>query len=384
MKYRVISADSHVSEPPHLWDKWLPPEYRKYAPKLVKDNEGGDAWQYGEGVPPAALGLIVVKRGRKYSDPDYKWLGVKMDECNQGAFYGEPRVKEQDEDGIDAEVLYAPHRGAVHFMAPGVAEIALAGVRANNDWLYKEYCAVNPQRLVGLALMPNAGIEASVSELERVHAMGAKGVSIMAWPSGGDNLGPEDDPFFATAERLGIPVSIHVQLAGKEGIKAWIASNITDTKKAQPVNPLVMMSTGTIANPPKLIAELIFSGLFDRFPKLQMVFGEINVGWIPAVLENMDDVYARDRYWSKTEIKKKPSDYWRSNLAATFIVDRYGIANRHTLGLETMLWSNDYPHHRCDWLDTQRIIGEHMAGVPAAEREAMLAGNAARIYKLQS
>ena len=47
-----------------------------------------------------------------------------------------------------------------------------------------------------------------------------------------------------------------------------------------------------------------------------------------------------------------------------------------------MLWSTDYPHHRCDWLESQRIIAEHMQGVPAGEAAAMCAGNAARIYGL--
>ena len=117
MTYRAISADSHIVEPPHLWEKWLPPELRKFAPKLVKDHEGGDAWQYGENMAPAPIGLVAVRRGRKYTDPDYKWTGLRIDQVNQGAFYGEPRLAEQDEDGVSAEVIYAPVRAAMHFMS---------------------------------------------------------------------------------------------------------------------------------------------------------------------------------------------------------------------------------------------------------------------------
>jgi len=382
MTYRAISADSHIVEPPHLWEKWLTPELRKFAPKLVKDHEGGDAWQYGENLAPAPIGLVAVRRGRKYTDPDYKWTGLRIDQVNQGAFYGEPRLAEQDEDGVSAEVLYAPVRAAMHFMSPGNDEIALAGVQAYNNWLHQEFCAVAPQRLIGLALIPNIGIEGSLAELRRTKQMGMKGCTIMAWPSGGMNLSRDDDPFWAEAERLGMPVSIHVRLSGKEGLKGAAAVGALAGKGPAPLNPLIGMSTGAVADAPKLLAEMVYSGMFDRFPRLQMVFGEVNVGWVPLVLESMDDHYLRDRIWTKTELERMPSTYWRTNFAATFIIDKFGIRNRDLIGSETILWSTDYPHHRCDWLESQRLIADHMDGVPAAEAAAMCAGNAARIYGL--
>lgn len=381
MQYNVIDADAHIVEPPHLWTKWLAPEFHKYAPKMVKDPEGGDAWQYGEGIAAAPIGLVVVKRGRKYSDPDYKWTGLKMDQVNQGCFYGEPRLKEMDEDGVDAEVLYSPVRAAAHFMAPGNDEVALAGVQAYNNWLHQEFCAPDHKRLIGLGLIPNIGIEGAIKELERVHAMGMKGVTLMAWPSGNDNISPDDEPFWAAAERLGMPVSIHIRLSGKEGVKAMTGALITKTKN--PLHPLVGMSTTAMADSPKLVAELIFQGVFDRYPKLKFGLGETNIGWVPAFLEMMDDHYDRDHHWSNCHLKKRPSEYWKSNFHATYIIDRFGMRNRHAIGVETIMFSTDYPHHRCDWLETQRIIKEHMEGVPEAERKAILAGNAARLYGLK-
>jgi hypothetical protein len=71
------------------------------------------------------------------------------------------------------------------------------------------------------------------------------------------------------------------------------------------------MSTGAVADAPKLLAEMVYSGMFDRFPRLQMVFGEVNVGWVPLVLESMDDHYNRDRIWTRTELARMPSSYWR-------------------------------------------------------------------------
>jgi predicted TIM-barrel fold metal-dependent hydrolase len=98
----------------------------------------------------------------------------------------------------------------------------------------------------------------------------------------------------------------------------------------------------------------------------------------------MDDHYERDAAWTKTNLARKPSDYWRSNWAATFLVDRFGVANRHWIGVENVLWSSDYPHHRTDWPESQKYIKEMMEDVPEAERRLMLAGNAARLFRLET
>ncbi len=83
---RLISADSHVVESPDLWKKWLQPEFLDRAPKLVKDAEGGDAWQYGSAPKPVPLGLVTTYRGRTYEA--FKWEGAKYDKINAGAFDG--------------------------------------------------------------------------------------------------------------------------------------------------------------------------------------------------------------------------------------------------------------------------------------------------------
>src|SRR3989442_1314675 len=71
-------------------------------------------------------------------------------------------------------------------------------------------------RLIGIFQTPNVGIETSVSELRRAKKEGYKGVAISAWPSGGDNLRAEDDPFWQTAAELDMPVSIHLLLAAQQ------------------------------------------------------------------------------------------------------------------------------------------------------------------------
>jgi predicted TIM-barrel fold metal-dependent hydrolase len=284
------------------------------------------------------------------------------------------------EDGVDAEILYGPNRTIMYFAGVG-RELAIAAIRAYNNWMQKEFCAADRKRLFGLAMIPNAGIDAAIAELRRCHALGARGCSIWAWPSGGDLLSPEDDPFWRAAEELSMPINIHVRMPGSKGLAGQFREGSVQGQKIVR-NPLVGMSCSSIEQMPYLVAETIFSGLFDRFPKLQFVGAEVNIGWVPEVLEMMDDHYERDAHWTKTKIRKKPSDYWRSNWAATFLMDHFGVAVRKWVGIENALWSTDYPHHRTDWPDSMPLLKKVMAGVPDDEKQLMLAGNAVRIFNL--
>ena len=117
-------------------------------------------------------------------------------------------------------------------------------------------------------------------------------------------------------------------------------------------------------------------------PNLQIPLIETGVGWIPHLLEQMDDRYWRNRSWGNIPITQPPSYYWYRNLSATYITDRNGIANRHAVGVDNMMWSTDYPHHGNDWPYSRKSINDSMADVPADERYKIVAGNAVRIFGL--
>jgi predicted TIM-barrel fold metal-dependent hydrolase len=133
---------------------------------------------------------------------------------------------------------------------------------------------------------------------------------------------------------------------------------------------------------PNTIGQLIFTGVFERFPDLQIPLIETGVGWIPHLLEQMDDRYWRNRSWGNIPMSEPPSFYWYRNLSATYITDRNGIANRHAVGVDNMMWSTDYPHHGNDWPYSRKSINDSMADVPADERDKIVAGNAVRIFDL--
>ncbi len=381
----MISADSHIVEPPDLWEKWLAAEFRPRAPRLVKDEEGGDAWLYNDGGAPAPLGLVTVTRGR--AREELRWSGARYATINRGNFDGTARVDEMLEDGVVAEVIYPPQRTMRHFMQGTEDEFHLAGICAYNDWLQKDFCARAPERLIGIAQMPGTGVEAAIAEMRRCHAMGARGVVLSAWPSGNQNLSPADDPFWAEAERLGLPVSIHISLAARAKVAPKPKTPVEEKAargEGTGGRQVSVLSGAGLDTMPLLLGEVILTGVHDRFPNLKFVSVEAGTGWVPYFLEQMDDRYERNRHWAKVKLQRaKPSEYVRTNWRLTFVIDRYGVQNRHAVGVEAMMWSTDYPHHGCDWPHSRRVVAEMFRDVPAAERRAIIHDNAAALYGIR-
>lgn len=368
-EYRLIDADCHTLEPPHIWSTWLPKKLQDRAPKLVKDSEGGDAWQFQPGTDPMFIGLVATP-GMRFED--MKWKGYTYDTIRKGCYDGKARLADMDFDGVDAEFIYPSQRTMYFFMGNEDREFHRAGVQAYNDYMAKEFCAADPERLFFLAQMPNLGVDEMIAEMKRCRTMGARGVIISTWPTGNDDLAPADDEFFAAAQDMGMPVSIHINIQRKRNPKLRLEG---------PAAIGTMALAGMLAFPP-ILCELIMSGLFDRFPRLQMVGVETEVGWVPAVLEQLDNFYWRNRTHTGVKIEHLPSEYFHRNFVCTFITDRVGVKNRYEVGIRNMAWSTDYPHHGCDWPYSRKVAGELFEGIPAEERYQICAGNMVRLYNL--
>jgi predicted TIM-barrel fold metal-dependent hydrolase len=384
----LISSDSHIVEPPDLWERWLPKELLGLAPKLVKDEEGGDAWLYNDGAAPAPLGLVTVTRGR--AREDLRWSGARYDTINQGNFEATARVDEMLEDGVVAEVIYSPQRTMRHFMQGTENDLHLGGVRAYNDWLAKEFCAKAPDRLIGIAQMPATGVVDAIAEMRRCKDMGLRGVLVSAWPSGNPNVSEADDPFFAEAQKLGLPVSLHIGLVSRAKVAPKPRTPV-DADKAKAAagtgtggRQVSTLSGAGLDTMPLLLGEIILTGVHDRFPALKFVSVEAGIGWVPYYAEQMDDRYERNRHWAKIKLGKRlPSEYVRSNWMFTFVLDRYGVQNRHAIGIDNVMWSTDYPHHGCDWPHSRATVAKMFEGVPADERRKITFGNVAALYGIR-
>jgi predicted TIM-barrel fold metal-dependent hydrolase len=242
--------------------------------------------------------------------------------------------------------------------------------------------------LIGLAQIPSLGIDNAVDSLRKAKARGAKGVLISNWPAGKGNISHDDDPFWAAAVDEGIPVSIHINIisrkqrsssrkaAAAKGNQLYdMRSEATRAKAIGGMSHVFAMTTGAMT-------DMIFTGVFERFPELQICWIETGVGWIPHFLECLDDRWWRNRVWGDLPLKEPPSSYWFRNNAASFIVDRTGVELRNRVGVDNMMWSSDYPHHGNDWPYSRKTIEEMMGGINEVERALITGGNAARIWDL--
>ena len=358
-RYRLISADSHVNEPPDLWTARVPSALRDRAPRMERFDEG-DGWVI-EGVKdPINFGMNACAG----LPPEEQRGWARFEDLRRGGHDPKARLEEMDADGVDAEVLYPTPRLSQAIIANRDVEYHEAMIRAYNDWL-SEYVEHAPERFGGVAILPNRGVESTLAELERVaDRPGMRGVVIGCWPNGTLALQPEDDAVFARLAERRIPLGIHVSLA----------QSMPASHKAK------LPGYGRFFDAPNRMIELVFAGVFDRVPDLDVVFAEVDFGWVPYVKEQIDNNYRRLDAVSQFGLQMLPSDYIDRHFHYGYMTDTFGVRNRHEVGVERILWSSDYPHISADWPLSWRVIQSSMSGVPRAERRAILAGNAQRLY----
>lgn len=367
-RYDIISADSHVLEPPDLFAARLPSSLRGRAPKMVAWN-GGEAWQI-DGLDPVPL-PITAATGSGYNRPRKQGVDKAVAFGDSLAALHDPaaRVLAQDADSIDAEILY-PSPGlwdAINQLDDD--ELKLACVRAYNDWI-AEFCAHDLRRLIGLAKIPVTGPKDAIGELHRcVDDLGLKGVILDAWPSGNRVAGdPVDDDFWEAIDSFGIPVSLHYSVGGQHR----------------------SIPTGDIApglKPPMADAALplVAAGVFDRFPNVRLVFAHGDAGWANHWLEFMDINYVRHRHLEQYALQNTealPSEYVRRHSWFTFHHDRSAVKNRHKIGHAHLMWASHFPYDDANWPDDRQQAMRVTEELPTEERQGLLASNVARLYRL--
>ncbi len=358
--YQLISADSHVNEPPDLWTSRAPAALKDRVPRMERFEEG-DAWII-EGIPtPMPFGLNAgagLPRHKREA-----WLF--WEEVRAGGYDPAERIREMDEDLVDGEVLFPTPRLFSAVFATPDHELHLAMVRAYNDWL-TEFAAHDPSRLKALPVVPNVGIDHALAEIERVgDRPGIGGVIIGQYPHGGVMPTEEDDPVWHALVERGLTANIHVALSPAMPKASGTPGPLPGAGRHIPIGGQLL--------------ELIFSGTFDRIPDLHVVAAEVDCGWLPYFKEQCDDNFRRFRH--RFDLPHLPSEYFERHISFTFVTDAYGIRNRHLIGVERMMWSTDYPHPSASWPMSAAVANAMMAGVPPVERQMMLADNARRVYR---
>jgi predicted TIM-barrel fold metal-dependent hydrolase len=283
------------------------------------------------------------------------------------------RLKDMDIDQVDAEVLYL-NFGDVDMFYELDDEACSAGFHAFTTAAI-DVASVNPDRLVPVYPIALHDLDFSIKEVNRIAGEGGRAVMLPAYPTD-FSLAPYwdevYDPLFSTLEDLNLAISQHVNVRQGSPIGMW---DPTPTRAVMQSLPPIFMS--------ELLGGWVLTGIFDRHPRLKVVLVEAGLGWIPYYLQRLDTMKERHG-WAKRgmTLPKLPSEYWYSNMGATFEEDAVGMKLLDELGVENVMWATDYPHPDCTWPESQKVIHDHFDTMPAEVMRKIVGGNAARIYNL--
>jgi predicted TIM-barrel fold metal-dependent hydrolase len=178
---------------------------------------------------------------------------------------------------------------------------------------------------------------------------------------------PLYDPFWATAQALRTPISLH-SITGMGVESQWRFDD------------RYMRATVLSHEVERSFSTLIFSGVLDRFPELQIVSAENNCGWLPYYLQRMDRTFERGRHAARFTIRLKPSEYFQRQMHCTYIDDYVGVAMRHFVGVDRMMWSSDYPHQASSWPHSQDVVARDFKDASPTDRFKITRGNVAKLY----
>jgi predicted TIM-barrel fold metal-dependent hydrolase len=365
--YSLISADSHVNEPRDLWTERLAARYQERAPH-VASFERGDGWIFEDVPNPLPLRRATSAGFGVWAGEGGPWM--RWDETRPSSADPNFRLKEQDIDGVDAEVLYPDPVLYGCIVATHDADFQLALVRAYNDWL-SEYCSHAPQRLFGMAQLPCRGVEGAVAELERAMELpGIRGAHVAQYPHGTSRIAPEDDALWGALQERNIPIAVHVSIG--EHRTTGLPLDAPETLPGGEYR---------FGDAPNRIYEFIYTGVLKRFPDLRVVFAETDAGWVPCFKEQTFNRWRRQHPDLRAAVGMEipPSHYW-DRFSYTYITDSFAIRNRHDIGVAQLMWSSDFPHSAGDFPYSWRTIEADFGGIPHEERQLILAANCLRNY----
>jgi predicted TIM-barrel fold metal-dependent hydrolase len=345
---RLISADDHNMEMEHLWEERLPARFKAQAPRFWHDPKTG--WH-------------MEIKGRSFDVPGDSG---NISEAAPGLWDRDERLRGMDAENIEASVLFHGRLQSLNALIAEDRDLYYACIDTYNEWLI-EYTAGAPQRLVGVPVLPTfLEPEASRDYLQKLKALGYKAVQMPSYPRGVRYNSQAMDPLWSALEEEGMPLSFHVtatiEFQGHGSMGANIARNMC------PFRPL--------------LGQLMFSGVFERHPRLTVVFTEGGAGWVADALCGMDKVCREYYTVLKPKLGELPSYYWKRQCYATFMDDPVALRLIDMIGEDTIMWSIDFPHAE----GVYGYAGEIAKGIYDAighdKAKKVLGGNAARVWKI--
>lgn len=370
---QLISVDDHLVEPPHLWQSRLPARWLEAGPKIVEEpaSDGGPpahVWHYeGRRYPQIGLNAVAGKRPEEFGTEPLRYTDMLP-----GCYDPEARVIDMDLDGVQAAICFPsfPRFAGTVFLQGEDKELAGLCVRAFNDFMLDEWCAAAPERFIPIVMLPLWDIQACIAEVHRTAALGAKAISFTEnpVPLGLPSFHTDHwDPLFDAVEETGVPLCMHFGTSGQAPTTA-------------PDAPFAVTITLFGCNSMFAAADLMFSPVFHRHPRLKVALAEGGIGWVPYLLERADYVWNRHRFYQNVNQEMKPSDIFRRNIWGCFIDDEHGLASRHEIGIDRITWECDYPHSDSNWPNSRKRAVEVFADVPDDEVHRIVEWNSRELF----
>jgi predicted TIM-barrel fold metal-dependent hydrolase len=361
-RYTVISADCHGGGDI--------PDYRPYLESGLHDEF--DAWR---------ATFVHPYEDLRTEDASRNWDHDR-------------RLAELEADGVVGEVIFPNtvppffQQGSLLHQPPaanaGDLELRWAGLHAHNRWL-AEFCAAAPGRRAGIAQVLLHDVDRAVQEVRWARDHGLTGGVLLPGAPPGSGLpplyAPDYEPLWATCAELGMPLNHHA------------GSAAPDYGEYPEAKVMFLLEVTWWAH--RALWHLIFAGVLERHPDLQLVFTEQGTAWLPEQLATLDHYFTRmsrasgqvgsqEQIWGAdvmSRLSLKPSEYWarQCHVGASFI-RRQEVGLRHAVGVDKIMWGSDFPHREGCWPYSREHLRVAFAGVDAAEVRAMVGGNAARLY----
>jgi 5-carboxyvanillate decarboxylase len=280
---------------------------------------------------------------------------------------GKGRIEFMDKQGIDVQAISLTNPSVQLFSA---AE-GTAWAHRTNDEL-SEVLKKYPGRFIGLAAVAPQNAEKAAAELERaVTKLGLRGVCLYSHVRNEYLDNPKYWAVFEAAEKLDVPVYIHPGMPSTLMLGAFQDYGY----------PLAGPILGFAADVSLHTMRLIYSGLFDKFPRLQVILGHLGEG-LPYWLPRLDFAFVKPWVGQKPTIQRKPSDYLKNN----FTITTSGIFFQPALmcaclalGADRISFAVDYPYESTE--EALHFLKE--APVADADKEKIAHLNAEKLFKLK-
>jgi predicted TIM-barrel fold metal-dependent hydrolase len=376
----AIDADGHVLEPPDLWERYLEPEYRDRALRIVRDAENLEELEIGgrrstvsiKGMP-SLLGVMGA--------PDLMTIALDSErtyvtEAAFGSMDPHERVALLDAEGLDAVVLY-PTLGLLWEAEIEDPALSQAYTRAYNRWIC-EFCADSGGRLIPTAHLSLTDPDAAAKELTRAVAEGARGCFVLPFTHARRPLGhPDHDPVFAAAQDLGVPFAIHPGFEPEWAKGTRFAAADWTGARLQ-----LMESVRGGDGVRHQFAAFFDLGVFERFPGLRLIILESGGSWVGHFLDRMDAVFTHTPIGAGMALARKPSDYFRERCFISCDPDEHSLVPLVArFGADRFFWASDYPHadHSADYLKDLDALATQLS---AEQRRPFLGDNVRGLFAI--